>query len=104
MVHLLKGNEAKEKEGPPHFEMSKKARLGLLAATALSLGLVVFHGAPQALDAILVAKKDRFTDLGPTPHFAAIYVVVNLHHYFMDTVLWRKENPKTRYLRDARDA
>jgi hypothetical protein len=104
MVHLLKGNEGKEKEGPPHFERSKKARLGLLAATALGLGLVVFHGAPQALDAILVAKKDRFTDLGPTPYFAAIYVVVNLHHYFMDTVLWRKENPKTRYLRDARDA
>ena len=29
----------------------------------------------------------------------AIYVVVNLHHYLMDTVLWRRENPKTRYLR-----
>jgi hypothetical protein len=24
---------------------------------------------------------------------------VNIHHYFMDTVLWRRENPLTRYLR-----
>lgn len=101
MVRLLKGNEGAEKEGPPFFERSKKARLGLLAATALGLGFVLFHGAPQALDAILVSKKERFTDLGATPYFAAIYAVVNLHHYFMDMVIWRKENPKTRYLRDA---
>lgn len=101
MVRLLKGNEAREKEGPPHFEMSRAARLGILAATALVLGLVVFHGLPQALDALLVdRKKARFTDLGATPHFAAIYVVVNLHHYLMDTVIWRRDNPKTRYLRE----
>ena len=30
-----------------------------------------------------------------TPYFAAIYVVVNLHHYLMDMVLWRRENPTT---------
>lgn len=100
MVRLLKGNEAKEREGPPHFEMSRAARLGILAATALVLGLVVFHGLPQTLDALLVdRKKARFTDLGATPYFAAIYVVVNLHHYLMDTVIWRRDNPKTRYLR-----
>jgi hypothetical protein len=100
MVRLLKGNEAKEKEGPPLFEMSRKVRLGILAFTAVGLGLFLFHGAPQALDAAFVSKKDRFTDLGPTPYFAAIYVFVNLHHYVMDAVIWRKENPKTRYLRD----
>jgi hypothetical protein len=26
---------------------------------------------------------------------------VNVHHYFMDFVVWRRENPRTRFLRDA---
>jgi hypothetical protein len=98
MVHLLKHNEGKAREGPPHFEMSKNARLGLLAATALTLGFLLFHGVPHTLDALLVAKQARFTDLGPTPYFAAIYAWVNLHHYLMDMAIWRKENPKMRYL------
>ena len=37
-------------------------------------------------------------DLGPTPYFAAIYAFVNIHHYFMDTVIWRRDNPATRHL------
>lgn len=100
MVHLLKGNEARTREGPPHFERSATTRIALLALTACVLGLFLFHGVGQGLDAVLVAKKDRLSDLGPTPYFAAIYVMVNLHHYVMDAVLWRRENPKTRYLRD----
>jgi len=27
-------------------------------------------------------------------------VVVNIHHYFMDHVIWRRDNPDTRYLRE----
>ena len=38
--------------------------------------------------------------LGETPYFAAIFVIVNIHHYFMDHVIWRRDNPDTRYLRD----
>lgn len=101
MVHLLKGNEARAREGPPRFERSAGTRIALLAVTALVLGLLVFHGVGQGLDAVLVKKADRLSDLGPTPYFAAIYVTVNLHHYFMDAVLWRRENPRTKYLRDG---
>lgn len=99
MVRLLRENEAREHEGPPRFERSARVRLGLLALSALGLGLVLFHGVGQALDAVLVRKGEALLDSGPTPYFAAVYVVVNLHHYLMDTVLWRRENPKTRYLR-----
>ena len=38
--------------------------------------------------------------LGETPFFAAFFVVVNVHHYFMDHVIWRRENPDTRFLKD----
>jgi hypothetical protein len=98
-VYLLGYGEAKEREGPPWFETSLRSRLGLLAASALALGFLFFHGAPEVLDSALVAKKDRFSSLGPTPYFAALYAFVNIHHYFMDHVIWRRENPLTRYLR-----
>jgi hypothetical protein len=74
--------------------------LGALAASALLLGLVLFHLLPSGLDAALVDHRAaRFSDLGPTPYFAALFTFVNLHHYFMDFVIWRRENPDTAYLR-----
>jgi hypothetical protein len=99
-VWLLKGNEAREREGPPWFERSARVRLGILAISALGLGWLLFHGGPAALDGVLQARGGGETTeaLGPTPFFAAIFVVVNIHHYFMDTVIWRRENPETRYL------
>jgi hypothetical protein len=40
-------------------------------------------------------------ELGSTPYFAAFFAVVNIHHYCMDHVIWRRENPETRFLRGA---
>jgi hypothetical protein len=97
-VWLLKGGEAREREGPPWFERSIGARLVLLAVPTLLIGWVLFHGAPSTLDDFLVPRSSRFTDLGATPYFAALFAVVNIHHYFMDAVLWRRDNPMTRYL------
>jgi len=99
-VYLLKGNEAREREGPPWFERSARVSLGILAVSALALGWFLFHGAPAALDGALVPRGTVPTSgtLGPTPYFAAIYAFVNIHHYLMDTVIWRRENPETRYL------
>lgn len=103
IVWLMKRNEAREREGPPWFETSAPARLGILAASALGLGWVLFHGAPTALDDLLVPRRGALTELGPTPYFAALFAVVNIHHYFMDTVIWRQENPLTRYLRESHE-
>jgi hypothetical protein len=97
-VWLLKGGEAREREGPPWFERSAGVRVGLLAVSALGLGWLLFHGAPSALDDFLVPRRSRFTDLGATPYFAALYTVINIHHYVMDAVIWRRDNPRTRYL------
>jgi hypothetical protein len=103
-VGLLKGNEARDREtrerlSKPFSDMSAKVRLGLLVAASLCLGWVLFHGVPDFLDGALVARKDRETSLGPTPYLAAVNAFVNIHHYFMDYVIWRRENPLTRYLR-----
>ncbi|WP_437976555.1 hypothetical protein WMF11_04515 [Sorangium sp. So ce295] len=106
-VWLMKRNEARDAEGPPLFGRPTGLRLGLLAATAVGLGWVVFRGAPALLDgahgahgALVLSSSDgeALSDLGPTPYFAAVFVFVNIHHYFMDNVIWRRENPETAYL------
>ena len=104
-VWLLKLPQAREAEGPPTFGRPAALRLGILAASAIGLGWLLFRGGPALLDGLRAARMmkpgagDATTDLGATPFFAAVYVFVNIHHYFMDNVLWRRENPETRYLR-----
>ena len=99
-VWLLKRKQAHAHEGPPEFGRPVAIVLGGWAAGALGLGLLLFHLLPSALDAALVdARSARLSDLGPTPYFAALFTFVNLHHYFMDFVIWRRENAEMRYLR-----
>ncbi len=101
VVWLFKRNEARAAEGPPLFGRPAALRLVMLAASAVSLAWILFRGAPSILDGRLVLTSSAFeatSGLGDTPYLAAIFVFVNIHHYFMDTVLWRRENPETRYL------
>lgn len=101
VVWLLKRNEARAAEGPPLFGRPVALRLGMLAASAVGLAWILFRGAPSILDGRLVLTSSAFeatSGLGNTPYLAAVFVFVNIHHYFMDTVLWRRENPETRYL------
>ncbi len=99
-VWLLKRSQASAHEGPPSFGRPVAVVVGTTAASAILLGVVLFHLLPSALDTALVdAHAARFSDLGPTPYFAALFTFVNLHHYFMDFVIWRRENPETQYLR-----
>lgn len=95
MVWLMRRNEAREREGDPWFEPPAATRLATLAASSLALGVLLFHLGPTLLDD---ARGTAQGSLGPTPYFAAIFAFVNIHHYFMDAVIWRRDNPLTRYL------
>ncbi len=99
-VGLLRGNEAREREREPYFETSARTRLAVLALSAIALGFFLFDVAPALLDDFFLPPGGRSPEdaLGPTPYFAALYTFVNLHHYFMDAVIWRRDNPETRYL------
>jgi hypothetical protein len=94
-VALLKGGEARERENEPYFEPPAKTRLVRLGLLAVTLGFALFHGVPWLLDGARLHDRDA---LGSTPCFAVIYAIVNLHHYAMDSVLWRRDQPTTRYL------
>jgi hypothetical protein len=104
-VWLMKRNEARADASATSFGRPPAVRIALLAASALALGWLLFHGAPSLLDAMTAPpRRLRHTvvdELGPTPFLAACFVIVNIHHYFMDHVIWRRENPDTRYLRET---
>ncbi len=99
-VWLMRQNEATEREQEPYFETSARTRMAILALSALGLGFFLFDAAPSVLDELFQPMGGRAPEdpLGPTPYFAALYTFVNLHHFFMDSVIWRRENPETRYL------
>ena len=121
-VYLLKRNEAKERceqqsvaidgFGPVADFASSPGRfawrrLGLFFITAVALAWLFFHGIPDVLDATLVASAASMglepdvsaRGLGTTPYLAAFATFINIHHYFIDHVIWRRENPDLRYLR-----
>jgi hypothetical protein len=100
-VWLMKGNQALERQAAPFFEPSVAARLSMLALSAVLLGWLLFHGLPSLLDDTLVSRATARSELGATPYFAALYAFVNIHHFLMDAVLWRRENPETRYLQSV---
>jgi hypothetical protein len=95
-VWLLRRNEARESEGPPRFGRPAPLQVGLLALSAVALGLLAMRGFPALLDAAFGGVEE--VGLGPTPYFAAIYTFINIHHYFMDSVIWRRDNAEMRYL------
>jgi hypothetical protein len=100
-VWLMRRNEARASEGPPLFGPPVRTRLTALALSALVLGWALFRGVPSFLDTSVAstwASEGAARTLGSTPFFAAFFLVVNLHHYFMDYVIWRRDNPDTRYL------
>lgn len=102
-VYLIRKNEAKANEGPPKFGRPVAVQLATIGIASLGLGWLLFHGLPEFLDLAFTKKipEGDVDEMGPTPIFAALFTFVNLHHYFMDHVIWRRENPETKYLADA---
>jgi hypothetical protein len=100
-VWLMKRNQARAAEREESFGPSVGARLVVLALSAIGLGWLLFRGGPWVLDGTFVPQWGTDETLGPTPFFAAFFVVVNIHHYFMDHVIWRRESPATRYLQEG---
>jgi hypothetical protein len=96
-VWLLERNRAREEVGPPSF---KSVRSQLLRTCVLSilLGWLLFAGAPGFLDETIGRTYDSPGGLGLTPFFAALTTIVNVHHYLMDFVIWRRDHPEAAYL------
>lgn len=79
---------------PRVFGTQARLRLAAFAGAGVALGFAGFHGAPALLQALSPA-----TALGAALYAFTFAVFINVHHYFIDSVIWRRENPEAkRYL------
>ncbi len=71
------------------------AQAGLIrfALIGLIAGCLAFIVVPAALDWAIAYREELF---GPSMFLFMFVVFINIHHYFMDNVMWRKENPDIR--------
>jgi hypothetical protein len=69
--------------------------LGFVALTTVA-GWLMFEQLPTTLDAYMRYDETVF---GPTLFMYLFITFINIHHYFIDNVLWRRDNPALkRYL------
>jgi hypothetical protein len=67
--------------------------MALFVASGLLIGYLGFWGLPQFLDKFVPYDK---TEFGGTMFLFVFWIFINVHHYFLDNVMWRRENPDTR--------
>jgi hypothetical protein len=64
--------------------------LATFIGAGVLLGFLGFMGAPRVMDAVLPYDKHM---LGPSLFLFSCYIFINVHHYFLDNVMWRRGNP-----------
>lgn len=60
---------------------------------AFVLGALFFEVIPRSLDSL---KLFESPDMGVNPFLVAFLVFINIHHYFIDNVIWRSTNPEVK--------
>ncbi len=60
---------------------------------AVVLGYLGFVGLPTFFNAHIAYDRALF---GPSLFTFLFYIFINVHHYFLDNVMWRRENPDVR--------
>jgi hypothetical protein len=68
-------------------------RLARFVVTAAALGFLGFWGLPVVAAAFVPYDQAA---LGATAFLFAFWVFINVHHYFLDSVMWRSRNPEVR--------
>ena len=67
-------------------------RFTLFVVVGIALGFLGFWWAPLYLDSVVPYDRETF---GGHMFLFMFWVFINVHHYFLDNVMWRRENPDT---------
>ena len=65
-------------------------RLGLFVAFGILLGYLFFDGIPRLLDSVVPYDRSLF---GNYLFVFCFWMFLNIHHYYLDNVMWRRGNP-----------
>lgn len=68
-------------------------RLTLFILAGMAIGIALFWQLPGWLDATVAYDRQLF---GANLFLFSFWIVVNVHHYFIDNVIWRRENPEAK--------
>jgi hypothetical protein len=83
-------------EGEPGSDASTRAvraRVARFVAVGMVLGFLGFVGLPVALQVSLAPDAALW---GPSVFMFIFAAGINLHHYFIDNVIWRRDNEDVR--------
>lgn len=70
-----------------------RLRFSMFLIVGFILGYLGFWGVPQWLDATIEYDRSLF---GGSLFLFLFWIFINVHHYFLDNVMWRKDNPDTK--------
>lgn len=73
--------------------MSPPVRFILFVAIGIVLGLAGFWWIPKFLEAHVDLN---IADFEGAVFLFAFWIFINVHHYFIDNVIWRRDNPETK--------
>lgn len=94
-VYVLKSNQVRsEIRGIIDDRERRKKWLSRFCgffANATILGALAFEFVPKYLDG-----QNLLLGMGTSPFMAAFLLFINIHHYFIDNVIWRSDNPTVR--------
>src|SRR5262249_28387798 len=68
-------------------------RFGLFLALGVLFGWLGFWAVPKWLNGAVAYDHKIF---GQSVFLFVFWIFINVHHYFLDNVMWRRENPETR--------
>lgn len=74
-------------------DVEPRRRIIGLVFLAWLMGYLGFWVVPRFLDDRMSYDHDA---LGATPFLFVSWIFINVHHYFVDNVIWRSENPDTK--------
>lgn len=89
VVWRMRANRERAASSDPDQQLAGLARFAVVALLGSTLG---FWIVPRVLDAaapVVVGAE-------PVSYMFFFWLFLNVHHYFLDHVIWRKENPDTR--------
>jgi len=74
-------------------------RFGRFFGTSFILGMICFLWLPKWLDSQMsLAMNEQASALGGSVFMASFHLFINIHHYFIDNVIWTKDSRNLRIL------
>jgi hypothetical protein len=78
---------------------SAAVKMTLFILTGMAIGVALFWSIPGWLDSTVPYDRQIF---GANLFLFCFWIFINVHHYFIDSVIWRRGNPEaTRFLFEA---